>query len=72
MTYSFGVDDNGSITGGVDFDRAGNSELSEEEIKSRFEEIFDENGFELDKRFKVNPGKTWLGNTHYQIIEKDK
>ena len=71
MTYSFGVDDNGNITGGVDFDRARDSELSEEEIKSRFEEIFDENGFELDRRFKTNPGKTLFGRTHYQIIERD-
>ena len=70
MTYNFGIDDTGSVTGGVDFDMAGDSRLSEDEIKSRFEEIFDENGFELDRRFKVNPGRTWLGSTHYQIIEK--
>ena len=28
-------------------------------------------GFELDKRFKVNPGKTWMGNAHVQVINPE-
>lgn len=71
ITYSIGMDDNGAVTGGVDFELF-KSSRTEEEAKAEIERVFDENGFELDRRFKTNPGKTLFGRTHYQIIEKDK
>ena len=71
ITYSIGMDDNGAITGGVDFELF-KSSRTEEEAKAEIERVFDENGFELDRRYKTNPGKTLFGRTHYQIIEKDK
>ena len=70
ITYSIGMDDTGAVTGGVDFELF-KSSRTEEEAKAEIERVFDENGFELDRRFKTNPGKTWFGDrTHYQIIEK--
>jgi len=69
ITYSIGMDDTGSVTGGVDFELF-KSSRTEEEAKAEIERVFDENGFELDRRFKTNPGKTLFGRTHYQIIEK--
>lgn len=69
ITYSIGMDDNGTVTGGVDFELF-QSSRTEEEAKAEIERVFDENGFELDRRYKTNPGKTLFGRTHYQIIEK--
>ena len=68
VTYNFGIDDNGAITGGVDI-RCRKDEY-EEQAKATLEDIFNKYGYELDSRFKVNPGKTLFGGTHYQVIKK--
>lgn len=34
-------------------------------------EILGKYGFILDPQFKTNPGKTWMGNTHLQVINPD-
>ncbi len=34
-------------------------------------EILSEYGFELETRFKTNPGRTWMDNIHLQVINND-
>lgn len=34
-------------------------------------EVLNSNGFILDPAFKVNPGRTWMGDVHMQVIDPD-
>lgn len=34
-------------------------------------QILNDHGFVLDPRFKINPGKTWMGDIHLQVIDPD-
>ena len=71
ITYNFGVDENGSITAGVDIHLYGEEDNSQvDAVKGQVEEVFDKYGYKLDPRFKVNPGKTYFGDVHYQIIKE--
>lgn len=34
-------------------------------------QILNDHGFVLDPRFEINPGKTWMGNIHLQVVYPD-
>ena len=73
MTWNFGYNNDGFVTGGIDIRMNDRNDLDKaEEAKKKVEAIFAKNGFELDKTFTKNPGKTLFGGIHYQIISKDK
>lgn len=73
MTWNFGYNNDGFVTGGIDIRMNDRNDLDKaEEAKKKVEAIFAKNGFELDKAFPKNPGKTLFGGIHYQIISKDK
>lgn len=42
-----------------------------QEVVDELLEILEKYGFVLDNSFKVNPGKTWMGETHIQVINPD-
>ena len=74
VTWNFGEDENGDLTGGIDLRPHPSVEDDEEackELCSELEAIFRRNGFDLDDRFK-NPRKGLFGSYHYQIIKSDK
>ena len=39
-----------------------------QEVVDEVVKVLDSYGFVLDPAFKVNPGKTWMGNIHMQVI----
>ena len=57
------------------YDRNRNKKIYNEKLVEAPQEVVDEvvkvldsYGFVLDPAFKVNPGKTWMGNIHMQVI----
>ena len=71
VTWNFGEDENGDLTGGVDirFNKdIKNDEKACSEICSKVEQIFKDNWFELDQRY--TSGKDYFGSYHYQIIDE--
>lgn len=43
-----------------------------QEVIDELISILDKYGFVLDSRFKDNPGKTWMGRIHLQVIKPDE
>lgn len=42
-----------------------------QEVVDELIQILSDYGFVLDTSFKTNPGKTWMGATHIQVIDPD-
>ena len=51
--------------------QAGKLVEAPQEVVDELLSILEGYGFVLDERFKVNPGKTWFGNIHIQVVNHD-